>query len=135
MIEMIRSKEVADLEIIELLKNADSKEFTPYGEGIPDWQTFIDFYRNHSEKVKNAILNGYTITFLTKNALKTLLNIKFNLEEGIDYQVFEYYFDGLILSPAQLEDLQNIISMNWKVIKKDTRDQKQYLRIELNYEH
>lgn len=135
MIEMIRSKEVADLEIIELLKNADSKEFTPYGEGIPDWQTFIDFYRNHSEKVKNAILNGYTITFLTKNALKTLLNIKFNLEEGIDYLVFEYYFDGLILSPAQLEDLQNIISMNWKVIKKDTRDQKQYLRIELNYEH
>jgi len=56
MIEMIRSKEVADLEIIELLKNADSKEFTPYGEGIPDWQTFIDFYRNHSEKVKNAII-------------------------------------------------------------------------------
>lgn len=133
MIEMIRRSGTADFEMIHLLKNGNSKDFTPYGEGIPDWQTFIDFYRTHTEKLEKAIINGYTITFLTKNALKTLLKIKYDLVENVDYQDFDFYLDGLVLTKSQIEDLQNFISVNWKVIDKQSANEKHHVKIELHY--
>ncbi|USK52723.1 hypothetical protein LIS82_13835 [Cytobacillus solani] len=133
MIEMIRRSGTTDLKMIHLLKNGISKDFTPNGEGIPDWQTFIDFYRTHSERLEKAILNGYKITFLTKNALKRLLKIKYGLEENIDYQVFEDYLDGLVFTKSQFDDLQNTISINWKVIDKNSINEKHHIKIELHY--
>ncbi len=132
MIEMIRRSGTTDRQMMDLLKKGDSKDFTPYGEGIPDWQTFIDFYRSHSERLERAILKGYTITFLTKNALKTLLKIKYGLEENIDYQVFDTYLDGLVLTSNEFEDLQKMMSINWKVIDKDSTNEKHHVKIELH---
>ncbi|WP_059172520.1 hypothetical protein [Bacillus sp. FJAT-27445] len=131
MIEMVRSNGVQDSEILKMVENGNSTEFERFGEGIPDWQTLIDFYNNNPEKIRSAILKGYRITFLTKGALKSLLGIKFGLERDVEFRDGGFYLDQVKLSGNQLNELKEIISANWQVIEEHQTDGMYELKIAL----
>ncbi|MDQ0268225.1 hypothetical protein [Cytobacillus purgationiresistens] len=131
MIEMIRSKGVSNTEMMALLKKGDTEGFRVFGDGIPDWQTFIEYYHNHTNKVENAIMKGFKITFLTKGALKSLLRIKYGLHESVNFQDCGHYLDELQLSIPQYEELQHTISNNWTIVEKSFNDPTYDLKIEL----
>jgi hypothetical protein len=133
MIEMIRKHGYSNGEILSLLEKGISEEFTTFGEGIPDWQTLIDFYRMNTEKVTNAIQSGYRITFLTKGALKSLLGIKFDLQENTDFADSGVSVENLTLSTHQLNELQEVISCNWQIVEESQREGIHHLKIELTY--
>ncbi|RDU36059.1 hypothetical protein DRW41_15845 [Neobacillus piezotolerans] len=131
MIEMVRSNGVQDSEFLQMLENGNSAGFERFGEGIPDWQTLIDFYNGDPDKLRNAIQTGYRITFLTKGALKSLLGIKFGLERDVAFRDGGYYLDQVKLSGNQLKELKEIISANWEIIEENQNDSMYELRIAL----
>ncbi len=131
MIEMVRSNGVHDSDILQMLENENSTEFERFGEGIPDWQTLIDFYNNNPGRIRNAILKGYRITFLTKGALKSLLGIKFGLERDVAFRDGGFYLGQVRLSGNQVNELKEIISANWQVIEELQNDGMYELRIAL----
>jgi hypothetical protein len=133
MIEMMKQKGKSNAEIIQLVKNGKSEELQSFGEGIPHWQFLIDYYQANPTKLENAINSGYQMTFLTKGALKGLLEIKFGLKENSDFSDKGYYLDGLELREVTLVELQSILASNWKiVIEKEHKDRIDF-RIELTY--
>jgi hypothetical protein len=133
MIEMIRKHGYSNGDLLALLEKGSSDEFAPFGEGIPDWQTLIDFYRMNTEKMTNAIQSGYRISFLTKGALKSLLGIKFDLQENADFEDSGVSVENLTLSTNQLNELQEVISCNWKIIEESQNEGMHHLKIELTY--
>ncbi|MDZ5471401.1 hypothetical protein SM124_06535 [Bacillus sp. 31A1R] len=128
MIEIIRKHGLSNEGILGLLEEGKIENFYQFGEGIPDWQTFIQFYENQKDRLVRAITHGYQITFLTKGALKSLLGIKFGVENFEDCGT---YLDGIILSKTQLFELQGLISINWKIIEKEVVDEEHHIKIEL----
>jgi len=115
MLEIIRESGRSNDEIIELLDQENSELFDVFGDGIPEWQTLIDYYHKNKEIIKNALYEEYEITFLTKGALKSLLRIKYGLAEGTDFQDNGEVLDNVKLSSEQLHSLQTIIAKNWIV--------------------
>jgi len=134
MLEIIRESGRSNDEIIELLDQENSELFDVFGDGIPEWQTLIDYYHKNKEIIKNALYEEYEITFLTKGALKSLLRIKYGLAEGTDFQDNGEVLDNVKLSSEQLHSLQTIIAKNWMIHEVDKTDQNIHVvRIELTY--
>lgn len=133
MLEMIRESGRSNDEIIELLEQGNSGLFDELGEGIPDWQTLIDYYHKNKEVLTSALYEEYEITFLTKGALKSLLKIKYHLAEGADFQDNGEVLNNIKLSSEQIQSLRTIIAKNWTIheINKMDGQDNQLLRIEL----
>lgn len=130
MIEMIRMHHVSNEEITTLLEVGISESFEKFGEGIPDWQTLIDYYQQNKEKITAVIHDDYQITFLTKGALKSLLKFKYQLEENKDFQDNGQGLDNVKISPDSLNSLRLRMAKNWTIV--DLPDQKQ-IQIELTH--
>ena len=128
MIEIIRESGRSNDEIIELLDQENSQLFNVFGEGIPDWQTLIDYYKRNKENIKSMLDDEYEITFLTKGALKSLLRIKYQLTEGTDFQDNGEILDNVKISNKKLESLRTILAKNWTIHEKQNPHE---IRIEL----
>lgn len=129
MIEMIRMHDVTNEEITSMLNSGDAKSLEKYGEGIPDWQTLIDFYVQNKEKISAVINDDYQITFLTKGALKSLLRFKYRLEENINFEDNGQGLVHLKISPDALHSLKQRIAKNWTILV----DDKEQIKIELTH--
>ncbi|MGG0892978.1 hypothetical protein [Cytobacillus horneckiae] len=131
MIEMIRKCGKSNDEIINVLMEGNAESFQPFGEGIPDWETFIQYYESNPIKMKNAIYHGFKVTFLTKGALKMLLKIKFNLHEGEDFIDTGETLENMKLSFESHRELQEMISSNWRIIAKQQTSSAIAIKIQL----
>ena len=133
MLEIIRESGRSNDEIIELLDQENSQLFNVFGEGIPDWQTLIDYYKKNQEIIKGMLYKEYEITFLTKGALKSLLRIKYRLAENIDFQDNGEILDNIRISSEHLDSLRIVIAKNWTIheINKEEKKNLQTIRIEL----
>ena len=120
MLEMMKAKESNNTTIVALLNERNVEILDSIGEGIPSWETMLEFYHQNTAKCHQALKNGYEITFLTKGALKSLLSIKFGLKEGMDFQDMGEYLDQVNINPDQLYALKEIISKNWTIIESDS---------------
>ncbi|MBS4205215.1 hypothetical protein [Lederbergia citrea] len=129
MIEMACKYGYGDLEFLQLLENREVHKLQEIGEGIPDWETLIDYYHDHREKIEEAIQTGYQITFLTKGALKSLLKIKFSLVENQHFLDAGDYLDEVDLSNEALEELRGMLAENWTIVD----NAKSNVSIELTY--
>lgn len=113
MLEAVRAKGLTNEEILRDVEHKEAAYFEPFGRGIPDWATFIEFARGNSEKFKQALEKGYQVGFLTFGGLKTLLNIKFNLTGEKDYELGSDHVQQVPLTSEQLDALKSILSNNW----------------------
>lgn len=130
MIEMIRMHNVSNEEMTALLELGNSESLEKFGEGIPDWQTLINFYQQNKEKISAVINDDYQITFLTKGALKSFLRFKYHLEENIDFQDNGQGLDHVKISPDALNSLKLKISKNWTIVHMPNQEQ---IKIELTH--
>lgn len=133
MIEMVRMHGVKNDEIKSLLEKGDSKELDAFGEGIPDWQTLIDYYQHHKNKVISVIHDQYQITFLTKGALKSLLSFKYGLRENEDFHDNGQGLDELKISSEALQSLKQRIAKNWTIIELSKTADHHLVKIELTH--
>src|SRR5699024_7974168 len=69
----------------------------------------------------DAILDeGYEVSFLTFKGLYSLLELKFNKEKDVDYDVEEFTISRLQLTEAEITTLKQLVSANWEIeIKED----------------
>lgn len=132
MIERLREQGISNGDIIDLLNEGSPEEFKKYGDGLPDWETFISFYNTNPEKIESAIQLGYKITFLTKGTLKTMLKIKFGVIENNDYQDNGTTLDGFTISYPTFEELKEMLSMNWIIKVKSEHENEVAFSIDLN---
>lgn len=133
MLEMIRAKGLSDEELISVITQQDAQYFEQFGKGKPDWETFLQFTKDNWERSEQAIREGYEIVFLTFNALKSLLKIKFNLDADVDYEVGEKDLRQVILAERDLKALKEMLSKNWTIVEEayDPETKLNKIRIEL----
>ena len=116
-IEWLLAKGISRQEIVDQLKQGTFAREQQIGERTVDFSLLIEFAENHWEPCEQAILHGYQVTFHTINGVKSLLDAKFGLQDGRDYQDKGDHLDGIKLSAADLESLKSILAVNWRVIE------------------
>lgn len=136
MIEMIRAAGYSEDEMIAALKKGDHRRFEEIGEGIPDWETLIQYGKENWDKTEAAIRHGYEITFLTFGALRSLLRIKFNLLQEEDYQMADKHLENVKITAKDLESLKSVIAKNWTIVETgyDAEKELKIVRIELTHQ-
>ncbi|WP_416147273.1 hypothetical protein ACM26V_13705 [Salipaludibacillus sp. HK11] len=118
MIETLVSKGTSREELLEYVIKEDINTLANIDQSF-DYNDLIQSVKKNETVYKIAMLEGYTIKFLTKLGVKKILSLKFNLEEGRDYQLAENNFESLILTNKQLRQLRTLLSTNWTVIEND----------------
>lgn len=127
MVESLRGKGVSNEEIITLVEQKDAdrlKEMEPrfdYGE-------LVEAAHKDLEAFRSALFDGYEVKFVTFNGLKNLLRMRFGKEEARDYTVSETGIQGLRFELHELDQLNDLLSSNWRV----TSDGSGAVAVELN---
>lgn len=115
MLEMLKAKGFNNPTIIALLSEGNEELLDSIGEGIPTWKTLVDYYYLNQAKCHRALKEGYEITFLTKDGLKSLLSIMFEMKEGEDFIDTGEYLDQVKMTDDNLQTLRGVFSKNWTI--------------------
>src|SRR5699024_5899639 len=111
-IETLRGNGIINDKIIKSIKANDLEEFKAVKEHM-DFDALVELSKNADFE---AIVNdGYKVKFLTFNGLKNLIKMKFGKFADEDYQVDDFVITGLELDKNQQQDLENMLSANWKL--------------------
>lgn len=135
MLEMMKAKEFSNPTIAALLSEGKEELLESIGEGIPSWQTMVDYYRLNKDKCHQALHEGYEFSFLTKGALKSLLAIKFGMKEGEDFVDTGEFLDTVKMTSTNLQILREMIAKNWTIIfqEENIDEDVHLLKIELTH--
>ena len=114
MIESLRSNGILNEQILNTLEN---KNIEVWEDITPkfDYQELIKSYTQDKTAFKSALLDGYSIKFLTMNGLKNLLKWKYDKIADRDYQVSDKGLHQLKINEESLRSLQQLLSINWKL--------------------
>lgn len=116
MIEQVKQKGYRESDIIQALENKDMEFFEECGSGLPNWEALHTYYVNNEDAVRDLIAGDYEITFLTKGALKRLLNIKYSLMEGRDYEDRGEVLANITLEKSAFPFLSSVLAKNWTIV-------------------
>ncbi|MFZ7944065.1 MULTISPECIES: hypothetical protein [Bacillaceae] len=136
MLEMMKAKGHNQESIVALLDEGKDETLEKIGEGIPDWKTLVDFYQSEKSKVVQALQEGYEISFLTKGALKSLLSIKFNMKEGVDFVDTGVFLDCVKMTTEHLQILRDVMAKNWSIVMVEEEHEQEIhvVKIELTHQ-
>ena len=115
LIEHLRQANIADDIIKERVKAKEAASFAYVHD------TF-DFTLLHElvDEIDAILDEGYEVRFLTFKGLYSLLELKFNKEKDVDYDVEEFTISRLQLTEAEINTLKQLVSANWEIeIKED----------------
>jgi hypothetical protein len=135
MLEMMKAKEFSGSTIVALLNEGNEELLESMGEGIPSWKTLVDYYHQNKAKLHQAIKEGYEITFLTKGTLKSLLSIKFAMNEGEDFVDTGESLDEVKISTDNLQILREVISKNWTIVMLDGNMDEDTCQVKIELTH
>ncbi|MCX7568926.1 hypothetical protein OS242_02985 [Tumebacillus sp. DT12] len=120
-IEMLLANGFAKQDILTELKKGTFAREHQIGDRIVDFTLLIDFAADHWPECEKAVQDGYRVTFHTINGVKSLLAVKFGLQDERDYQDKGDHLDGIQLSDADVEWLQSVLAMNWRVVDQEEK--------------
>ena len=83
--------------------------------GQLDYHELIEGFHEREAVITEAIQSGYTIKFVSIAGIERLLELKFNIYGGKDFEVHENMVIGIPFNNAQLTDFEKMLSPNWKV--------------------
>lgn len=115
LIEHLRQANIADDIIKERVKAKEAASFAYVHD------TF-DFTLLHelADEIDAILDEGYEVRFLTFKGLYSLLELKFNKEKDVDYDVEEFTISRLQLTEVEINTLKQLVSANWEIeIKED----------------
>lgn len=111
-IETLRKNGLSDQTILEKVRNKEVESFKKYNDRFD----FTVLYELEDAGVlADVFKKGYQIKFLTFTGLVNVLKLKFNREEGVDYEAEDFTITNLQLEEEELEVLKQIVSKNWIV--------------------
>lgn len=116
LIEHLRQANITDETIKEKVKNQEAASFAHVHD------TF-DFTLLHDlrDDIDAIMDEGYEVRFLTFKGLYSLLQLKFNKEQDVDYDVDGFTISHLQLTEAEIKTLKQFISANWNVTEEENR--------------
>ena len=111
LIEHLRQANIADETIKEKVKAKEAASFA-YVHDTFDF-TLLHELANQMDAILDE---GYEVRFLTFKGLYSLLELKFNKEKDVDYDIDEFTISHLQLTEAEIKTLKQLVSANWEVV-------------------
>lgn len=101
--------------LIQAVRSGQVEAFHAAQNGHFDYAELFSYAEQHGEDLEKAALEGYRITFNTRNGLKIWLEETFNLSSESDFTVGEGIIENLPLQEEQLKRLQQSLAVNWTI--------------------
>ncbi|MDM5279260.1 hypothetical protein ACN9MH_07150 [Paenibacillus silvae] len=114
-LEQARGKGMPEADILKAIQAKDVSAFDAVSEEHYRYDEFFNYADEHGEKLEEAVLNGYRITFNTRGGLGIWLEKTFRLKADQDFTVGEGIITGLQLTAAQAEVLKQRLAWNWVI--------------------
>lgn len=120
LIETIQNKGMDKTTLLNHLQNAQAAKLNDFDSTF-DYGDLLEAYQADEKRISEAIKEDYQVKFITQPGIKRLMHIKFDLEEGKDYQTEEGLFSNIPFTQEQLTTFKTMLSANW-LIKETSQD-------------
>ncbi|GAA3347971.1 hypothetical protein ACQKEY_01690 [Lysinibacillus fusiformis] len=106
----------SDEEILRALREGD---VSAWQEQVPNYEfsETMALFQDGEQEFLDALHGHYRIKYVTLPGIQRLLHLRFNLEEGIDYQLLETGIQHLMCDEETVTKLQQMLSTNWSLTK------------------
>ncbi|MEB2279450.1 hypothetical protein LAV73_05445 [Lysinibacillus xylanilyticus] len=115
-LDKLSKLEFTDEEILRTLQTGD---VSVWQEQVPNYEfsETMALYQEGEQIFIDALHGNYSIKYVTLPGIKRLLYIRFQLEEGKDYQLLETGIQHLTCDEDVIAKLQHMLSTNWSLAK------------------
>ncbi len=106
----------SDEEILCALRAGD---VSAWQEQVPNYEfsETMALFQGGEQGFLDALHGHYRIKYVTLPGIQRLLHLRFNLEEGVDYQLLENGIQHLMCDEETVTKLQQMLSTNWSLTK------------------
>lgn len=103
----------------EILRTLQTGDVSVWQEQVPNYEfsETMALYQEGEQIFIDALHGNYSIKYVTLPGIKRLLYIRFQLEEGKDYQLLETGIQHLTCDEDVIAKLQHMLSTNWSLAK------------------
>lgn len=110
-------------ELLQAIRSGEVEAFKAAQNGHFDYAELFSYAQEHGEDLVKAVIEGYRITFNTRNGLKIWLEEAFHLDSELDFIVGEGIIESLSLQEEQLELLKSRLAVNWTIVEAVQKEQ------------
>lgn len=109
---------LSDEEILRALRSGD---VSAWQEQVPNYEfrETMALYQEGEQQFLDAYHGHYRIKYVTLPGIQRLLQLRFQLEEGKDYQLLETGIQHLTCDEETVTKLQQMLSTNWSLTKQE----------------
>lgn len=118
-IENLRRHGVSNDELLHMDEHAIS-EWERLDDRF-DYTLLKELKEQSADQYSSIINDGYTVKFLTLNGLINLLDLKLAKKKDVDFTVHDDGIRNLIVDAKEKEEIQKILSPNWKISEENNR--------------
>lgn len=115
-LDKLSKLDLTDEEILRALRAGDvsawQEQVTNY-----EFSETMALYKEGEQQFLDALHGHYRIKYVTLPGIQRLLHLRFQLEEGKDYQLLETGIQHLTCDEETVTKLQQMLSTNWSLTK------------------
>ncbi len=110
-----------DLTDEEIVRTLQSGDVTAWQEKVPQFEFHETqtLFQEGEHVFLDALHGNYRVKYVTLPGIQRLLQLRFQLEEGDDYQLLETGIQYLSCNEEIVTKLQHMLSANWHLSKHD----------------
>ncbi|KPN97533.1 hypothetical protein [Lysinibacillus sp. ZYM-1] len=103
----------------EILGALRAGNVSAWQEQVPNYEfsETMALFQVGEQDFLDALHGHYRIKYVTLPGIQRLLHLRFNLEEGVDYQLLETGIQHLTCDEETVTRLQQMLSTNWLLTK------------------
>lgn len=115
-LDKLSKLDLSDEEILRALRAGD---VSAWQEQVPNYEfsETMALYKEGEQQFLDALHGHYQIKYVTLPGIQRLLYLRFQLEEGKDYQLLETGIQHLTCDEETVTKLQQMLSTNWSLTK------------------
>ncbi|WP_054767741.1 hypothetical protein [Lysinibacillus parviboronicapiens] len=105
----------------EIIRTLQSGDVSAWQEKIPQFEFHetTALFQEGKHLFLGALHGNYRVKYVTLPGIQRLLQLRFQLEEGEDYQLLETGIQYLSCNEEIVTKLQNLLSANWHLTKQE----------------
>jgi len=115
-LDKLSKLDITDEEIVQTLHTGD---VSIWKERVPNYEFLetLALFQEGEQMFLDALHGNYRIKYVTLPGIQRLLYLRFQLEEGKDYQLLEAGIQNLTCHEETITNLQRMLSTNWTLSK------------------
>lgn len=122
LLEHARKSGLSEEALLQAIRTEDFGVFASAHNEHFSYDELFSYAQEHGEDLEKAVLEGYQITFNTRNGLKIWLEEAFRLHAETDFSVGEGIMEGIKLSVDELARLRKALAVNWIISEEKQTD-------------